>query len=118
MNALLVLAPSWVTGVAFPLAILGLAGWPGELGLRARLAVLVYLAAFAIVGQPFNDYWGWMYTPLLVFGFVAAPVALWDLLRAILRPASREENPKSKIQNPKQTQKSKPQTPKPGCLCF
>jgi hypothetical protein len=86
MNALLMIAPLWVTALALPLALLGLAGWPGWLGLRVRLAAGAYIAAFAVVGQSFNAYWGLMYSFFVEFGFVQAPAAVRDLFRAIVRP--------------------------------
>jgi hypothetical protein len=46
------------------------------------VTVCAYLAAFAVVGHPFNQYWGSMFAPLLCFGFGLAPRALVDLWRA------------------------------------
>ncbi len=44
-----------------------------------------YLAAFAVIGTPNNAYWGLLVTPLLALGWVALPVSLRDLFRAISR---------------------------------
>jgi hypothetical protein len=81
--------PPWTWALYLPLAVLGLAGWRGELGLRAGLTVALYLAAFAIAGHRFNNYWGLIDAPLLALGFVQAPAALRDLLEicTIPRPA-------------------------------
>jgi hypothetical protein len=85
MNAYLFNAPLWFSAIYLPLALLGLAGWPGRTGARLALTAGAYVAAFAVVGLPFNDYWGLMHTPILAFGFAAAPDALRDLYTAIRR---------------------------------
>jgi hypothetical protein len=73
----------WLSAVYLPIALLGLAGWRGILGARLGLTAAAYVTAFAVVGQPFNDYWGLMYAPLLAFGFAAAPATLRDLYTAV-----------------------------------
>jgi len=85
MNAFLFSMPGWVSALYLSLALLGLIGWRGKVAGRVTLTVAAYLAAFAIVGLPFNDYWGLLYAPLLPFGLVWAPAAIHDLSRAILR---------------------------------
>lgn len=84
-NYVLLSQPPWVTAIYLPLALLGLAGWASATGLRAFLTCVGYLAAFAVVGQPNNAYWGLMIAPLLVLGIVALPAALQDLMER-LRP--------------------------------
>jgi hypothetical protein len=79
-NGALALAPLWVSALYLPLALLGLAGWEGESGRRVFATVLIFLGAFLVVGKPFNNYWGAMYTPLLMLGLPWAMVALRDLL--------------------------------------
>ena len=79
MNAYLFNLPLWVSALYLPLALLGLIGWRGWTGGRLALTAGVYVAAFAVVGQPFNDYWGLLTAPLLACGFAAAPQALGDL---------------------------------------
>jgi hypothetical protein len=79
MNAYLFSAPLWLSAIYLPLALLGLSGWRGWTGARLALTAGAYVAAFAVVGQPFNDYWGLMDAPLFAFGFAAAPQALRDL---------------------------------------
>jgi hypothetical protein len=86
MNACLVLLPVWITVVYFVLAIIGFAGWRSEWGRRITLAVSVYIAAFAIVGNDFNRYWGMLIAPLFCYGVVNAPRALADLWRAAKLP--------------------------------
>lgn len=87
MNAWLLVAPQWLAALYLPLAVLGLAAWPTQSGLRLALTGAGYLAAFALVGQPFNQYWGSLLTFVLCFGAAAAPVALRDLWRAALASA-------------------------------
>ncbi len=82
VNAFLVfLLPWWSVAIYLPLALLGLAGWRGETGLRAGLTVAVYLAAFCSVGSADNAYWGLLYAPTLALGVAWTPVALSDLCR-------------------------------------
>src|SRR5207245_2542855 len=69
--------------VYLPPALLGLAGWRGWTGARLALTAGLYIAAFAVVGQSFNDYWGLINAPLLAFGIAAAPEALHHLSMAI-----------------------------------
>jgi hypothetical protein len=83
INSLLLQLPAWVTAVYLPLCLLGLCGWRGEMARRVGLAVGVYLAMFAVVGKPFNGYWGLMYSGLLSLGAVWSPVALRDLCFAV-----------------------------------
>jgi hypothetical protein len=53
--------PWWVTPFALVAALLGAWRAPPIL----RLTILGYFAAFAIAGQPFNGYWGWITGMLL-----------------------------------------------------
>jgi len=80
-NALAFAAPSWLLALALPAALAGAAALDGELA-RARLATLGYVVLFAVVGQPFDFYWGFAWLPLLHFGLARAPAALADLTRA------------------------------------
>ncbi len=82
MNAYLVLLPPWATALYFAAAMLGLAGWQSELGMRMGLTVCLYVIFFAIVGQDFNQYWGSIIAPLLCFGVVRLPASMRDLWQA------------------------------------
>jgi hypothetical protein len=82
MNAYLMVVPQWVAALYFVAAMLGLAGWPTPLGQRAGLATCLFVAAFAAVGQPFNQYWGALVAPLLCLGVARCPASLGDLWRA------------------------------------
>jgi len=64
-NGVWALGPDWLPAVLLPLGLLGLWAWPKG---RALVAVGVYLAAFLVVGKPFNAYWGAVYTPVLMLG--------------------------------------------------
>ena len=79
-NIFLMGLPLWATAIFLPIAVLGLASWGGETGLRVRATVALYLAAFLVVGAPFNFYWGFVFGPLLALGAAHAPEALVRLL--------------------------------------
>ena len=68
MNAFLLLLPQWVSAVYFTAAMLGFAGWTAPWGQRAGLTVALYAACLAVVGHPFNQYWGGLLAPLLCLG--------------------------------------------------
>jgi len=68
--------PYWLGGAALVLAIFG-AVCSGERRLAA--VVILYCAAFAVVGKPFNDYWGLMYSPLLAVGLAFSIRTVVDL---------------------------------------
>jgi hypothetical protein len=82
MNPYLFLAPPWVTAVILPLTMLGLAGWRDPLWLRVFMTVGAYVLAFLVVGKPFNRYWGFMYTNILLLGLLNVPWCLRDLWRS------------------------------------
>jgi hypothetical protein len=73
-------APLWVTALFLPPAVLGLCAIPGDLGRRIVSTVAAYFLFFACVGKSFNDYWGFLYSPLLAFGFAWLPVAMSRLM--------------------------------------
>ncbi|MBY0525716.1 MAG: hypothetical protein K2R98_20085 [Gemmataceae bacterium] len=79
------LLPWWSVAMLLPLGLLGLSGARSELGVRCWLTVLLYLAAFCVVGQWFNACWGLLYAPLLSLGLLWAPAALRDLWSAVWR---------------------------------
>jgi hypothetical protein len=86
MNAYLLQLPQSITGIYLSLAMLGFAGWTAPWGRRAGLTAALYLGGFAIVGNPFNQYWGSLIAPLLCLGVAQAPAAIVDLWqRAIAR---------------------------------
>ncbi len=82
MNAYLLLFPQWFTALYLVAALLGFAGWNTPLGQRCGLTACLYVTAFAIGGQEFNQYWGSLMAPLLCFGVVRFPASLRDLCRA------------------------------------
>ena len=77
-NGLFNLTPLWITAALLPAALLGLFAWRD--GLRAAITVTTYLCIFAVVGKPFNDYWGALYTPLLMLGLPWSIPAVHDAL--------------------------------------
>jgi len=84
-NGIMVTQPFRMTALVLPLGLLGLLAWRNEGSARAGLTVAVYLALFLFVGKHFDDYWGALYTPLLMIGIAFAPLALVDLIRALGR---------------------------------
>lgn len=87
MHVCLAAWPQWAAALYFAAAMLGLASWDTPFGRRVGLTVCLYVAAFAAVGQPFNQYWGAMIGPLLCFGLARTPAAIRDLGRAAMRAA-------------------------------
>jgi hypothetical protein len=83
-NALLLLSPDWVKAVAFPLALLGLAGWNSKLGARVIITTATFSLAFLIAGQKFNVYWGLMYAHLIAVGLTYSLSAVVDVGRSSL----------------------------------
>jgi hypothetical protein len=81
-NVFLMSFPLWATALFLPAACLGLAGMRDESGRRVALTIALYLAAFAVVGNPFNFYWGFITAPLLAMGLAHAPGAARELLDA------------------------------------
>lgn len=86
MNAYLILLPQWITAVYLVAAMFGFAGWHTPLGLRCGLTACLFVIAFAVVGQQFNQYWGSLMAPLLCFGVVRFPASLRDLCRGAFSP--------------------------------
>jgi hypothetical protein len=80
-NGVLLILPLWVTAIILPLSFIGLLAWPATAAKRTFLTVAVYLVIFSVVGKPFNDYWGFMYAPILSFGIPWIPRALLDLIQ-------------------------------------
>lgn len=92
-NSWLILLPKSVTAAMLPLALLGLGGWRGRLGLRVSLSVAAYVCAFMMAGRSNNTYWGLLYAPLLPLGWIFAPRALHDLGKAIRTPRAALKSP-------------------------
>jgi hypothetical protein len=92
IHILLAEFPPWTWAIYLPLSLLGLAAWRGPMGTRVGLTAGVYLATFAVVGHPFNNYWGLIDAPLLAFGFVRSPASLRDLIVSSVR---RFESPET-----------------------
>lgn len=90
-NGVFLLLPAWATALALPLALVGLAGW--RRGGRAFTTAVAFVLLFCVVGRPMNDYWGSLYTPLLMLGLPFAAPALADLTRAAGR--ARVRSPRS-----------------------
>lgn len=86
-NLFLMGLPLWATAVFLPIAVVGLFGARTEEGRFLAATVLAYLAAFSLVGAPFNFYWGFLTSPMLALGIAGAPAAFSRLVREA-RPRS------------------------------
>ena len=81
MNAYLLLLPQWVTGIYLAAALLGAATWNTPGGRLIGFTIAAYTAAFALVGNDFNQYWGCLTAPLLCLAAARAPFVLRDCWR-------------------------------------
>lgn len=88
----LILAPSWVTAVILPFALLGLAGWSDRAGLRTFLTVVIFVSAYLFVGKYYNRYWGLMYLSVMPLGLLYAPACLRDLWLSAHRNRTKERD--------------------------
>jgi hypothetical protein len=79
-NVFLMMLPLWCTALYLPVAVLGLVRALGGPGREVGLTGLVYLAAFCVVGAPFNFYWGFLDAPILALGFTRGLAALAALV--------------------------------------
>lgn len=82
-NIVALFLPYRVIGGLFPLALLGLATWRGELARRVALTVGGYVVAFLFVGRAGNFYWGLLIAPLWPMGLAMAPAGvsrIWSWL--------------------------------------
>ena len=89
VTAYLLLLPQWITALYFVAAMLGFAGWHTPWGQRVGLTACLFLVAFAVVGQEFNQYWGSLFAPLLCFGVVRFPASIRDLWKAAAWPPGK-----------------------------
>ena len=78
----------WISAIILPLALIGLVIWGGPTGLRLRLILGGYGAAFLLVGRPDNTYWGLMIAPLVGLAAGAGAWALVDLVSGKQAPGA------------------------------
>ena len=86
MNAMLFYLPGWIAYLYLAASLIGLPEVSDELGRLLLVATVLYLAAFAVVGQEFNGYWGLLYAPLLPFGLAHAYPAVRKLIASTYLP--------------------------------
>jgi hypothetical protein len=104
-NSWVTSAPTWITAAVFAVLCAGLLA--RQLPIHIRGTVLVYFAFFAVVGQPFDWYWGWI--PGLLAPLVFAhgiPVLM------ALTSYAFHEGPNRRARLP--TIPARPSHPKPG----
>ncbi len=75
-NAFYIFMPGWAIALGLTLSLLGLAGRRDAMTLRCALTLSAFLAAFAVIGRPDNNYWGLLYAPLASMGLALAPKTL------------------------------------------
>jgi hypothetical protein len=90
LNSLLFAAPAAILWLYLLVGLFGLARRNDDTSMLCGLATLAYVAAFAIVGRPWNFYWGLLYAPLLPWGVAHAPAAFAQLIRAARGQAAGE----------------------------
>jgi hypothetical protein len=78
-NIISFFSPCWINAIIFPAALLGLLHWKSAVGDRVALTVLSYVFAFLFVGRPDNNYWGFMYAPLLPLGLLHTARSVFEL---------------------------------------
>lgn len=71
-NGWLAVLPWWITPFALVATLLGSSRAPSVVG----LSVVSYLSVFAIAGQPFNWYWGWV--PGMLLPLTWAHIGWWE----------------------------------------
>jgi len=79
-NIVLSLLPRVWLGAVVALSLIGFAMTRGPWERRLGAVVLAYAGLFCFFGQPYNDYWGFLYAPLLPLGLAFAPRLLTSLL--------------------------------------
>lgn len=84
MNPYLLVVPQWVTGLYFASGLFALAGWNTPAGRRIGATVCLFVILFAVVGRPFNYYWGLLTAPLFCLAVAQFPGTLVDCWRAAI----------------------------------
>jgi hypothetical protein len=87
MNAYLLLLPQWVTAIYLATVLLGAATWNTPGGRLIGFTIAAYTAAFALIGNYFNQYWGAQTAPLFCLAAARAPFVLRDCWRIAFQPA-------------------------------
>jgi hypothetical protein len=82
------LMTDWLAVIFFALAVAGVAG--GGLSPHVRWAVVAYLGFFAVVGQSFNNAWGFVSAPVWAF---AATQGIEGFRQLGARTAARHPTP-------------------------
>ncbi len=91
VNAVLLQLPQPIAAIYLALGLLGLASIRDAALGRVALTACAYVSLFALVGHPFNQYWGAMLAPLLAIGVALSPAAIRDLWTAMRRLRAANE---------------------------
>jgi len=89
MNLFLLVRPAWLAALYLVAVLFGGWGWQSDWGRRATLITLAYLLTFAVVGQPFNQYWGSLVAPLFCLTAARFPTVLARLQKQIAIQSSQ-----------------------------
>jgi hypothetical protein len=90
-NGFLLIVPSWIFAIVVVAVVV--AYWAHEMPSHLRLSVLLYCVLFMAVGQPFNDYWGFLIAPIITLWLAYTPQGLRALLAnagLTYRPCQRQ----------------------------
>ena len=93
VNGWLSFVPGWATVVYMVLALGGAAS--RTMAPEIKWALLTYFGLFAVVGLPFNYYWGFITAPLWAFGLAHAADGFRRLISASAARSDRPEDPAS-----------------------
>jgi hypothetical protein len=88
MNAFLLVGPQWLAALYLVAALAGVTAWDSPAGQRVGYVLAMYVGLFAVVGQPFNQYWGAMLAPLFALGVALAPQTFRKLASIALAPTA------------------------------
>jgi hypothetical protein len=83
-NGFLLIVPTWM--FALVVVAMVVAYWAREMPTHLRLSVLLYCVLFLAVGQPFNDYWGFLTAPSIALWLAHAP----EGVRTLFASAGRD----------------------------
>jgi hypothetical protein len=87
-NSLVYEVPAWVLSGAFLVVAAGLMA--ADLPARMRWTVAVYFLCFAVAGQRFNWYWGWIPGFVVPLVFADGIRAMWELSRRAIGARARQ----------------------------
>ncbi|MDA7979911.1 MAG: hypothetical protein MPJ50_14175 [Pirellulales bacterium] len=82
VNSLLLALPQPFAAIYLALALLGWASVRETALARVAITASAYVILFAVIGHPFNQYWGALLAPLAAIGVALSPKAIIELWQA------------------------------------